>query len=266
MRELAAMFRAGWLGALSYRANMLFSLFALSLTLAPVYFVAQALQSVAAPSIRTEGGHYLGFLMLGLMLLAMVQTSLSALPQAIAGGIGSGTFEALLTTPVRLPIVLVGMISYEISWALVRALIMLGAAVVLGVSLNLTSLPGAFLALVFTLASYFGISLALAGMILVFRSTGPLTSGIVAASALLGGAYYSTTVIPSWIQKLSAIIPLTYGLRAFRQALLVGVPFAELWPDLLTVAAFAIAALGIGGLALLLALQHARREGTLGQY
>ncbi len=120
---------------------------------------------------------------------------------------------------------MLGMISYECCWSLIRATIMLLTALALGVTLHVASLPAALLALVLTLAAYFGIGVALAGMILVFRTTGPLGSGMLAASALLGGAYYSTAVIPSWIQQLSAIIPLTYGLRAFRQALLGGAPF-----------------------------------------
>ena len=103
-------------------------------------------------------------------------------------------------------------------------------------------------------------------MILVFRTTGPLGSGMLAASALLGGAYYSTAVIPSWIQQLSAVIPLTYGLRAFRQALLGGAPFRETCPDIAMAAGFALATVCAGSLLFLAALNHARREGTLGQY
>ena len=56
MREILALMRVGWLGALSYRLNMVFSLLGLFATFLPLYFVANALQSVAANSIRTEGG------------------------------------------------------------------------------------------------------------------------------------------------------------------------------------------------------------------
>jgi ABC-2 type transport system permease protein len=266
MREIRALFRAGWMAAMSYRTAMLFSLLGLGLMLVPVYFVAQALQGVAAKSIQNEGGHYLGFLIIGLAVLGLVQSALTTLPTTIGGGIGSGTFEALLATPSRLPFLLLGLIAYESTWSLIRVVVMLAAAAVMGVSLHLGGIPAAALALLCTVAVYLGIALGLSAMILVFRTTGPLTSGIVAVSALLGGAYYSTSVIPSWIQKLSAIVPLTYGLRAIRQALLSGAPWSETLPDIIMTAAFAIFAIGAGGILFLLALQHARKEGSLGQY
>ncbi len=102
MRELWGMLRAGWIGALSYRMNLVFSLFGLVLMLTPVYFVAQALQQVAADSIQQEGGHYLGFLIAGIALLSLIQTAMLGLPQAIGASIGSGTLEAMLATSARL--------------------------------------------------------------------------------------------------------------------------------------------------------------------
>lgn len=266
MREIRALLRAGWLAALSYRTAMLFSLLGLGLMLIPVYFLAGALQGVAAKSIQNEGGHYLGFLIIGLAVLGLVQSSLTTLPTTIGGGIGSGTFEALLATPSRLPFLLLGLIAYDSTWSLIRVVVMLLAASVMGVTFHLGGIPAALLALLGIMAVYFGLAMMLAAMILVFRTTGPLTSGIVALSALLGGAYYSTTVIPSWIQKLSGIIPLTYGLRAFRQALLSGAPWSETLPDIIMVGAFAAFTLGVGGMVFLMALQHARKEGSLGQY
>ena len=40
---------------------------------------------------------------------------------------------------------------------------------------------------------------------------------MLAASTLLGGVYYPTTVIPSWLASASEFVPLGYGLRALRQ-------------------------------------------------
>jgi hypothetical protein len=160
MREFLGMLRAGWLGALSYRMNLVFSLVGLALMLAPVYFLAQALQSVAADSIQREGGHYLGFLIAGLAMLGLIQTAMMGLPGSITSGIGSGTLEAMLATPARLPGMVLGLISYECSWALVRLTIMLLTALALGVRMYWSGVPVALLALLLTLMAYFGIGLA----------------------------------------------------------------------------------------------------------
>jgi ABC-2 type transport system permease protein len=266
MREIAALFRAAWLTALSYRMNLVFSLVGLGAMLVPLYFVAGALQPVAAKSIASEGGQYLGFLIIGIATVGLLSTALMGLPKAISGGIGSGVLEAMLATPARLPSVLLGFVAQEFSWGVVRTALMLVIGAAMGVSMHLAGLPYAALAIALTLLAYFGISLALAGMILVFRTVGPLGSGISTGSSLLGGVYYSVKVIPSWIQHLSAVVPLTYGLRAARRALLSGAPFAEPWPDLAAVSGLAILALVLGGALFAAALRHARREGSLGQY
>lgn len=266
MREILALLRAGWLSALSYRVNLVFSLAGLVLMLVPVYFVAHALQPVAATSIQNEGGEYFGFLVIGLAMLTIVTTTLNGLPGTIGGAIASGTLEAMLATPARLPALLAGLVAYEMSWSMIRAGLMLLAGVALGSAIRLGGIPVALVALGLTLIAYFGLSLGLAGMILVFRTTGPLASGLLVASSLLGGVYYSTTVIPSWIQQLSVVVPLTYGLRVVRKALLGATDLSGVGADLLPLAGLALGLLLFGSAAFGYGLRHARREGTLGQY
>jgi ABC-type multidrug transport system permease subunit len=89
---------------------------------------------------------------------------------------------------------------------------------------------------------------------------------VLLASALLGGAYYPTTAIPGWIQAVSAWIPLTYGLRAMRRALLEGWTLPQVLPDLEMLLLFDAVLLVIGVAAFAAALRHARRSGTLAQY
>lgn len=266
MREAVALLRAGWLSAASYRLNLMFSLLGLGVSLVPVYFIAQALQPLTARSISGEGGHYFGFLAVGLAVFFLISSSLMSLPNAIGGGIASGTLEALLATPAPLPVILLGLVSFDMMWALIRAVCLLGAATLLGVRFELSGLPVALLALLLTIAAYFGLGLGLAAMILVFRTIGPMGSGLLAASGLLGGAYYSTTVIPSWIQQLSVLVPLTYGLRVMRKAMLAGTPAGALVADLTALGLSAAILLLIGGVCFGAALRHARGQGSLGQY
>ena len=266
MGEVLGLVRAGWLTALSYRLNLVFSLLGLGLSIVPLYFVAQALQPVAATSIQSEGGQYFGFVVVGLAVFTLISTSLMALPNAVSGAISSGMLEAMLATPARLPSIVLGLIGYELSWSAVRAGIMVVVGGVVGGGVSLSGVPVALGALLLLLACYFALGLGLAGMILVFRTTGPVGSAFLGGSALLGGVYYSTTVIPSWIQHLSVVVPLTYGLRVIRQALLGGAPVRALQTDLLVLLVLAVLLLALGWALFQGGLRHARREGTLGQY
>jgi hypothetical protein len=56
-----------------------------------------------AESIAAEGGEYFGFLVIGMIVYLFLANAVNALPGAIRGGIGSGTLEAMFTTPTTLP-------------------------------------------------------------------------------------------------------------------------------------------------------------------
>jgi ABC-type multidrug transport system permease subunit len=78
--------------------------------------------------------------------------------------------------------------------------------------------------------------------------------------------YYSTAVIPSWLQDLSGFVPLTYGLRAVRQLLLTGASIREVTGDVLVLLGMTIVSLSLGCWLFILALRHSQRAGTLAQY
>ena len=100
----------------------------------------------------------------------------------------------------------------------------------------------------------------------MFRTTGPLPQGVLIASGMLGGVYYPTHVIPSWIERISDVMPLTYGLRALRRTLLDGAPLSAVASDLAVLAGFIVVLSVAAAIAFRAALGHARRAGTLAQY
>ena len=124
MRVALALVRANWLTQASYRFGLILSFLALAATVVPVYFIADALQPVVAASISNEGERYFGFLVIGLASLYLVGAGVTALPQAIASGIHSGTLEAMFSTRASVPSVIVGLAGFPILWAGLRATIL----------------------------------------------------------------------------------------------------------------------------------------------
>lgn len=266
MRKIAAMFRATWLSASSYRMNMVISVLGLLVSAVPVYFVAHALQPVMASAIEGEGTQYFAFLLLGMVTMAIVSTAVNTLPGSIGSGIANGTLEALLATPTRMPTLLAGMMSYGFAWSAFRAAILLVAGWALGAHIVWTKLPLVLAILALLVIAYLGIGLIAASLVLAFRTAGPLPQATLILSGLLGGVYYPTHVIPSWIQQLSSVVPLTYGLRAMRRTLLDGMGFADVAGDVGILAALAVVLFLGASLLFAAALHQARRAGSLALY
>jgi ABC-2 type transport system permease protein len=266
MREAAALIRASWLAASSYRVGMVMSIGGLVATIVPLYFVAGALQPFMAPRLGGEGSHYFGFVIVGVLAFSFLSTAVNALPGAVGASIGSGTLEAMLATPARLPSLLIGLVGYAFTWTAVRAAVTLVLAVLLGARLGVGNNGLALGILALIVVAYFSIGLLAAAMVLAFRTSGPLPQVVLILSGLLGGVYYPTSVIPSWVQSLSSALPLTYGLRALRHVWLEGATASAVAPDVTMLVGFAAFLFGTCSIAFILALEHARRAGTLGHY
>jgi ABC-type polysaccharide/polyol phosphate export permease len=266
MYKILVLMRASWLAAASYRLSLLISIASLLVTVVPVYFIANALQPTMAESIRSEGGHYFGFLLVGMMVMSFVGPAMNSIPGAIGGGIATGTLEAQLNTRTRLPTILAGMLGYAFVWQAVRAMFLLLAGWWLGVEVVWGHLVFALGILALIILAYIPVGLVAASLVLAFRTSGPLTRGVLLASTLLGGVYFPTRVIPSWIERISDAIPLTYGLRALRRTILEGASIGEVLPDVMILSAFAAVLMLAGTGMFVLAFQYAKRSGTLAQY
>ena len=266
MSKILALIAAQWRVAMSYRLQTLISFGGLVFTVVPLFFIAQAVQPVMANAIRTEGGNAFGFLLVGTIALLLVTTALSVVPSALASGIGSGTLEALLSTPTPMPTLLVGISAFPLVMATLRAGVLLIAGWLLGVSMSPASLPLALGILAVIILAHAAIGLISGAMVLAFRTAGPLSRLVLIASSLLGGVYYPTHVIPSWLRVVSEVLPLSYGLRALRRVLLQEASIQDVAPDLLILLGETTLLVALGTGLFSMAFRYARRQGTLAQY
>jgi ABC-2 type transport system permease protein len=265
-RAAIALTRASWRTANSYRVSFALSFVSLIVTIIPVYFVATALQPFMASVIAEEGREYFGFVLLGSAVVAIISPALSSFAAAVSGGLSSGFFEALIATPTSLPSLFAGQTGYAFVWALARVFLLMIAGVSLGVDLHWMRLPEALLILVITSSAYIGIGLIAAALVISVRTNATIPQGVLLVSTVLGGVYFPTSVLPPAVAPIAEWLPLTPGLRALRQTLLLDYPIGSVSGDLMRVSGLALAAVVLGTLSLRWAFGYARRSGSLSQY
>ncbi|HUK21874.1 MAG TPA: ABC transporter permease [Gemmatimonadales bacterium] len=266
MRKILALIRADGLTTASYRLRTLVWVCSMVVTIVPLYFVAQALQPTMTNAIATEGRQYFAFLVVGTVALLVLATAVNTLPEAVQAGISRGTLEALLATPTSLPVLFGGLMGFPVLLTLARGGIVLVAAWALGAHVVWVRLVPAVAILLLILAAHVPFAILGASLVLAFKTSGSFPSAVLTASALLGGAYYPTRVIPSWLHGASTVLPLTYGLRALRRTLIDPMPLQTILPDVAILAALGIGLLAISLLAFAWAMRYARQAGTLAQY
>lgn len=265
-RAIRALVLAAWKTSLSYRVQMATSIASLALTVVPVYFVSNALQGMMANAIAGEGTQYFGFLLVGTVTLSLVTTAVSTLPQAVSGGIASGFFEMLLMSPAPRLHLLIGLSGYGILWTLLRGALTLLAGWALGARLAWSGIPAALVILAVIVVTHWAIGLFGTALVLAFRSMGALPQGVLFLSALFGGTYFPTSKIPSWLQSLSVVTPLAYGLRSLRRVLLEGRSLRDVLPDFGVLLGMCVVLLLISSIAFHRSLLYAKRQGSLNLY
>jgi ABC-2 type transport system permease protein len=219
-----------------------------------------------SPLIREEGPQYFSFLVVGLLTFTFVQASVGALHGALSGEISTGSLEALLSTPTSLVALLAGMIGQAFSVTAARALLTLIFSVAFGFHVVWSGIPAALLALTLIVTAYLPFGIMAAALVLAFRTPGPFPAALLGISLMLGGVYYPTTAVPSWLEQVSIFVPLTYGLRALRRSLLDGASISASLADLGVLVAASAAFFVVGLYAFNLALRYAKHKGTLAQY
>jgi ABC-2 type transport system permease protein len=267
MGKMLAVARAYTIGMLTYRTRTMVSLMSVFLAVIPVYFVAGALQPLAANAIASESTEYFTYLIVGSVASFVMAEAVSALPSLMNSYITSGTLEQLLTTPIRWPALLGGLSVYGFGWVAARALVLLITAWIWATSTIAWTRMLEFTGILVLLAlAYLGVGLAAAALVLYVRSALFIPQAVLTLSALLGTVYFPASVLPPAVAPFAALIPATPALRAARQIVLRDAPLSAVWPDVVHLVLWAVLGLTFGCACMHIALQHARRAGTLTQY
>lgn len=265
LHELWAFLRKDYRLHVSYRLSFWMQILGIVFSVASYFFLAQFSGRSAEELLAAYRGNFFAFILLGIVLWHLLSTTLYAFAQAIRSEQGQGTFEALLLAPLGMPTLLGGLVAWTFALALAEAAgyLIVGQAI-FGLRLQESNAGAALLALLLLLCSSCGAGLWAAAVVVVLKRGDPLAWLYADGSALLAGVFYPPEMLPEWMQRLAALVPLTYALRALREALLGGASWAALAPDLATLALFAVALLPSGLWVCARALALARREGSLG--
>jgi ABC-2 type transport system permease protein len=263
----AAFLRRDWTVARSYRLTFALNLWSSLFSLLLFFYLAKLVDEGSLGEGRDLFAHgFFAFVILGIALLQVVQTALNSFAGRVRQEQTTGTLEALLATPTSPSLIVLASAAYELLRALVQGLITLIAAVLI-FGLHLEAGPAEIAVSIAALAAVIPIFAALgvvvAAFTVAFKQTLGITGVISSALGLLGGVYFPVDVLPGALETLGRALPFTWALDVIRSALLIGE--IELVP-LAGVVAAAPVALGGALLVFRLALDRARRDGSLAQY
>ncbi len=267
MRLPWAFFKRDAVIAMSYRTSFATQLASNALLLGIFYFIGKLIDVSANPALKPYGGNYLAFMLIGVALTDCVGVSLTTFASQVREGQLTGTLEATLMSPIRLPTILI----YSSLWAYFFSAFRFVFYIVLGavfykVDVENANLVSAVTIFVLTVLCFAGIGIAWAAVVMVIKRGQAVLNSVGIVVILVSGVLFPVDLLPKWLERASTLVPLTHALDGMRHAILNGDGLVALSSTILVLTAFAVVLLTVGIGAFNHAVVLAKRNGSLVEY
>jgi ABC-2 type transport system permease protein len=267
LAKVPAFFRRDLLVMWSYRLAFFADWIGMFSQVVLFYLIGRLVNPGTLPSFGGRPTSYIEFVTVGIALSSFLQVTLTRLSAAIREEQLTGTLESVLVTPTSAITWQLGSMAYDLAYIPIRTLLfLLLVSGFFGVDLAVDGLvPTAAILLAFIPFAW-GLGMISAGAVLTFRRGGGAVGVAVFVLVVTSNSYFPVEVLPSWVEPIVAINPLTITLDGMRAALLGGEGWAAAWPAILTVAPMSAGSMIVGMAGFRWALGRERRQGTLGLY
>jgi len=216
---------------------------------------------------------WLAFALVGVATANYLWMCISRISHTMQHEVSEGTLEPIISSMIRMRSYIVGQ---SIRGFLVSAYFMVGALLiglyVLRVALivNLGTLVSFVAILFMMIASYLGIGIMAAGIILVYKKGDPLTFLMASVTEFLGGVLFPLKYLQDYpvLWWLAWLMPYTYALDAARAVLLTGATLISLnvLGDLAILGIYAVVFIPVGLWVFRWGCDRIRYEGTVATY
>jgi ABC-2 type transport system permease protein len=167
----------------------------------------------------TPGVDYMQFMYPGIIAMTVLMGSIMS-GVSIVWDREFGFLKEILVSPLGRSGIMLGKAAGAAAVAVLQATIMLVLAPILGVSINLLMVLELILVILVVSISLAGMGLLVASRMQSQQGFQVVIQLIIMPLIFLAGVFYPVNNVPAWMQVISKVNPLTYGVDAIRQIFL----------------------------------------------
>ena len=248
-----------------YKTSFLMRVVESMMVLGLFYFLSELIVPNNSSALARYGDHYLPFVIIGVAFARYFDLTLRMFSESIRMAQVTGCLDAMLSSQTGcLPIVIMSSLYSLISGG-IQLVIILVAGVAFGIRFGI-DVPATIMVFVLSILIFVSFGVLSAAMVVWLKKGDPIAWAMSGASAILGGAYFPTAVMPHWLQKISWLLPITYSLDALRLTMLKGYSIAMVAKPAGTLAVMTAILFPASMLLFSAAVRKGRKEGTLSEY
>lgn len=247
----------------SYRAALVLDYFFGVINLLVYFFISRTFKGATTAEL---GGapSYFAFAAVGIAVTVVIGAATSGISRRVREEQLTGTLEALIAQPIGTAELSLGLGGLPFLLSLPRAAFyIVVSGLLLGVNFSHASWGGFLVVLIATGTAMAALGVLAGALVIVFKRGEVITGVMVFGMALLGGAYFPPSVLPSWLSPLADLVPTRFAFSGLRAAVFDGTGWHQ---DALILLGFTLITLPLATLIFRAALEFARRSGSLAQY
>ncbi|HEY9205907.1 MAG TPA: ABC transporter permease [Candidatus Methanoperedens sp.] len=189
---------------------------------------------------------YIDFLTPAVIALTVFFGTIQTMGYAIAGERQDGTLVRIMMTPVSRGAIILGKTLHQLILQLARAVVLiLGAIVILGVTMNGSWLLVALVLIIFTFGAV-GLGMAISAVSEDMLSFQAISMLVAFPSMFATGVFYPLSSAPDWMRWIAYMVPLTYANDAMRTIMIKGQGLAFIAHDLIILIFFGVFYFALG--------------------
>lgn len=201
--------------------------------------LASATQAIKLQINKIYGEiEYIDYLLPGVLAMTMFMSSMLGLGNSIAGERERGELARLFMTPTSVSSVLSGKIISQVVKEMIRAIILiLAAMLIFNVVIN-GSMALLILVMLVSVLCFVGFGMMISATSKTQEDYIQIVMPIAMPMMFICGVFFPKETMPWILQKISYFLPLTYAENAFRAVMLQGAGIGDITIDLLILLGF----------------------------
>jgi len=217
----------------------------------------------------TTGG-YFTFALIGIAFQQYVFFAVQSINMSVREEQWNGTIETILSSAIDFKIFLLGETCFFFIVSSAFLLVSLLTGILFGARFyfSLGSILSAIVISALLVASHMAIGVLSAGIIMKTKQGNPLTWAFSWMTQLVSGVFYPLRLLPSYLEWVGKIFPLTYSLDGIRLCLQADrdLSYPAVLNDAFSLITFTAVATPIALYVFKIGYDAARKDGSLGQY
>ena len=228
-----------------------------------VTYIGAGMGAITGQALDTS--YLVLYLLIGTVVWRYLAIMFDSIGEMIMWERWEGTIEYTMMAPVHRLTHLVGQTLFSIIYGLFHAaLILLAVAFFFHIDLSQANFGAAVVVLMAGSVSFIGVGIIAAVLPMLYPERGAQMINFAQALFLLAsGIYYPVSVLPGWLQPISALSPATYALEGIRAALLQGASLASLLPTVGVLTLTGLITIPLGVVVFNWGERYAKRTGKL---